>query len=442
LSGKGYFDINSKFTVAPTTPLIAGVVAHAFSFDNDKIDSYSSVVEEDVHEFGESGNDTCPDALWYHGSYDGSYPEPRDNSNVFDWNEGAVGFHIVSFSAKRLRAVSYVQDTTGGTKTFYPWVRHMIADGITATSGAVEEPGGGGETEGDIFFRYFLNGFNFAESMYSAQPKHPGEMVMIGDPLYRPFEDKNDSGQLKAFLDTTAPTITIDTDSDTSDTITVTGSYIALTGSADEYAMFRKNRSMARDYLFGFTYDTVDTRSLSPLIDEQFDSMSFELLFPALNGEEIYEIEAWDAYGNKSTASTAGLNIVWENNPPEFGDIWDDAETKTKSPGHTFFFAVDASDTDELFEYLEVGLEVTSVDATEPDSTTYKQMTLAEEAYNRSSGIMWIGGDDGGVDDKLQFEWQTDLYDTGTYEIWFYVRDGFDDYSDTYQKKKFTLVVE
>jgi hypothetical protein len=151
---------------------------------------------------------------------------------------------------------------------------------------------------------------------------------------------------------------------------------------------------------------------------------------------------ATDAYGNSATKSTEGLTIVWENNPPEFGDIWDEPETKTYNVGNEIRLFVDASDTEETFEYLELGLEVTFVDADYPDSTTYRDMVFAEKTYNRSSGVMWIGGDDGGPNDEVVYSWQTDTYDTGTYTIWFYVRDGFDDYSETYQKKKFTLVVE
>jgi hypothetical protein len=68
-------------------------------------------------------------------------------------------------------------------------------------------------------------------------------------------------------------------------------------------------------------------------------------------------------------------------------------------------------------------------------------MTLDGLKYNVSAGaglLRWVVGNY----DAVEFEWVTSEHDTGTYTIWFYVRDGFDDYSDTYQKKKFTLVVE
>jgi hypothetical protein len=271
--------------------------------------------------------------------------------------------------------------------------------------------------------------------------------VEIGDPLYRSFNDKNDSGNLFINMDDTAPVVTFETDAGSDTTITVTGSYLVLKGSTDEFALveYPMTPSPPRFYLYGLQKDDIDSRMFSPLTGEQLDSKTFELLLPALNGEEVYDIQATDAYGNERSVSTAGLNIVWVNTPPEFGIIWDWGETQTKTAGETFSFDLDASDTEESYEYLEFGLEVTEVNAEVPGLKGYRQMKLDGKRYGGPEDVGEIPYWDGGNSEyeKVEFEWATTENDTGTYTIWFYVRDGFDDYSTgDKQRKKFTLVVE
>jgi uncharacterized protein (TIGR03790 family) len=64
----------------------------------------------------------------------------------------------------------------------------MLTDGITATIGAVAEPYLAAFPEPKRFFSELIRGRTLVEAYYRAKPYNSWQMVLIGDPLYRPFK--------------------------------------------------------------------------------------------------------------------------------------------------------------------------------------------------------------------------------------------------------------
>jgi uncharacterized protein (TIGR03790 family) len=114
----------------------------------------------------------CPNAALYCGWYSLS-----KYVDAFDWQPGAIGFHIASGECATLkRAGSQV------------WCKRMLEEGVAATLGPVYEPYIQGFTMPDIFFGKLIEGnLSLAECYLISQPYLSWQMVLIGDPLYRPF---------------------------------------------------------------------------------------------------------------------------------------------------------------------------------------------------------------------------------------------------------------
>jgi uncharacterized protein (TIGR03790 family) len=121
------------------------------------------------------GPGDCPDAALYCGWY--SFARYVD---AFDWNPGAVGYHIASGEATRLLAP--------GNPV---WCNAMLEDGITATLGPVAEPYLAAFPLPDDFFSLLLTGrYSLVETYYRTKPFNSWQMVLVGDPLYNPFKNR------------------------------------------------------------------------------------------------------------------------------------------------------------------------------------------------------------------------------------------------------------
>jgi uncharacterized protein (TIGR03790 family) len=118
------------------------------------------------------GPEECPQAAIYCGWY-----SLRKYIDAFDFVDGAVGYHISSFEAADLRDPNSTQ-----------WCPAMLADGITATIGAVTEPYLHSFPEPKAFFGELFNGSCLVEAYYRTNPFNSWQLVLIGDPLYRPFK--------------------------------------------------------------------------------------------------------------------------------------------------------------------------------------------------------------------------------------------------------------
>ena len=117
------------------------------------------------------GPGEAPDAALYCGWYSlGKYVD------AFTWVKGAVGFHVASAECTTLKAA-------GSTV----WCKKMLEKGVAATLGPVAEPYLQAFPAPDVFFGCLLDGGTLVESYTVANPFWSWQMVLIGDPLYRPF---------------------------------------------------------------------------------------------------------------------------------------------------------------------------------------------------------------------------------------------------------------
>ena len=97
--------------------------------------------------------------------------------DAFDFVNGAIGYHIASFEAVNLRDPNSSQ-----------WCPSMLRDGITATLGAVSEPYLHSFPEPRAFFAELYQGHCLVEAYYRTKPFNSWQLLLIGDPLYKPFK--------------------------------------------------------------------------------------------------------------------------------------------------------------------------------------------------------------------------------------------------------------
>lgn len=128
------------------------------------------VVLNDKPELFQPGD--CPDAALYCGWY--SHHQYVD---AFEWRPGAVGYHIASSECGTLRA--------GKSQV---WCKRMLEEGVAATLGPVGEPYLQSFPVPEIFFGLLVGGrLTLSECYMSSLPFLSWQIVLVGDPLYRPF---------------------------------------------------------------------------------------------------------------------------------------------------------------------------------------------------------------------------------------------------------------
>jgi len=113
----------------------------------------------------------CPRTAIYCGWY-----SLKKYIDAFDFVDGAIGYHISSLEAVELRNPESSQ-----------WCPAMLKDGITATLGAVNEPYLHSFPEPKAFFLELFSGRCLVEAYYRTKPFNSWQLVLIGDPLYKPF---------------------------------------------------------------------------------------------------------------------------------------------------------------------------------------------------------------------------------------------------------------
>lgn len=114
----------------------------------------------------------CPDAALYCGWY--SLAKYVD---AFIWQKGAIGYHIASSECKTLKK-----------ENSQVWCKRMIEEGVCATVGPVGEPYVQAFPMPEVFFGFLSEGIlSLAECYMVSLPFLSWKMVLIGDPLYRPF---------------------------------------------------------------------------------------------------------------------------------------------------------------------------------------------------------------------------------------------------------------
>jgi uncharacterized protein (TIGR03790 family) len=128
-------------------------------------------VTEDANpaEFGTPPAPLCPHAAMYSGWYSLNH-----YNDAFQWQTGAIGFHLDSLSAL---------DPRGGLN----WSSNAIKKGITVTSGAIDEPYLSGLLRPGGTFRDLFQGANVGDAFLRNTRYLRWMIVYLGDPLYRPF---------------------------------------------------------------------------------------------------------------------------------------------------------------------------------------------------------------------------------------------------------------
>ncbi len=100
--------------------------------------------------------------------------------DAFEWQPGAVGYHIASSECSTLR-----------NKNSQVWCKRMLEEGVAATIGPVGEPYVQSFPLPAIFFKYLTEGsLSLAECYILSVPYLSWKQVLVGDPLYRPFKRK------------------------------------------------------------------------------------------------------------------------------------------------------------------------------------------------------------------------------------------------------------
>ncbi len=130
-----------------------------------------TVKEERTGKLFEPG--ACPRTAVYCGWY-----SLKKYIDAFDFVDGAVGYHISSLEAVDLRDPDSSQ-----------WCPAMLKDGITATLGAVNEPFLHSFPKPKEFFLELFKGRCLVEAYYHTNPFNSWQMLLIGDPMYRPFKN-------------------------------------------------------------------------------------------------------------------------------------------------------------------------------------------------------------------------------------------------------------
>ena len=171
LQGKAYFDARWK---EPVGKKVSGYALYDRSIHRAAKEVRESglmpVVVDDTDKLFQPGEG--PDAALYCGWY--SLAKYVD---AFTWRPGAVGYHIASSECRTLKR-----------KKSRVWCKMMIEKGVAATIGPVGEPYVEAFPPPEIFFRFLIDGYlTLAECYLVSTPFWSWKMILVGDPLYRPF---------------------------------------------------------------------------------------------------------------------------------------------------------------------------------------------------------------------------------------------------------------
>ncbi len=172
LKGKAYFDAR---WAPPDKKKLGGYAYYDFSVhkaaDRVRDSGLMPVILDQSEALFKPG--ACPDAALYCGWYRlGEYVDS------FTWKPGSVGWHIASSECNTLKR-----------KNSRIWCKMMLEKGVTATLGPVGEPYVQAFPPPAVFFGFLVDGYlSLAEVYIVSLPHLSWKMVLIGDPLYRPFD--------------------------------------------------------------------------------------------------------------------------------------------------------------------------------------------------------------------------------------------------------------
>lgn len=110
---------------------------------------------------------------WYAHPANGPF-NPKTHAD-FHFAPGSVAVHLHSYSGTSVKSPD-------------SWVGALLQRGAAVTAGNVYEPTLGGCLRFDIFYDRLLKGYTVAEAALMATPWLSWQGVVLGDPLYRPYE--------------------------------------------------------------------------------------------------------------------------------------------------------------------------------------------------------------------------------------------------------------
>ena len=176
LQGKAYFDARNKAPSEDKVKKLQGYGYYDWSIHQTaaffKQENIMDVILDDNPELFQKGD--APDAAIYCGWYSLS-----KYVDAFTWATGAVGFHIASGECVSLKRKNN------------QWCRKILENGAAVTLGPVGEPYLQSFPIPEIFFKLLAEGkLSLVESYYLSLPVLSWKMVLIGDPLYRPFKNR------------------------------------------------------------------------------------------------------------------------------------------------------------------------------------------------------------------------------------------------------------
>ena len=171
LTGRAYFDARYGF---PNDKPVSGYTLYDQSIHlaaaRIRQKGQMPVTLDDTSALFQPG--ACPQAALYCGWY--SLARYVD---AFAWVPGAVGYHIASAECQTLRK--------GPSQV---WCKRMLEEGVAVTIGPVGEPYVQAFPLPEIFFGMLVDGhLSVAECYLLSLPFLSWKMVLVGDPLYRPF---------------------------------------------------------------------------------------------------------------------------------------------------------------------------------------------------------------------------------------------------------------
>jgi uncharacterized protein (TIGR03790 family) len=174
LKGKAYFDATKPKPSENPKRMISGSNLYDYSIhlagERVRNSGVMPVLINDNKELFKPGE--CPNAALYCGWY--SLARYVD---AFQWQSGSVGYHIASQECQSLRRGNY-------------WCKMMLEKGVAATIGPVSEPYVQAFAAPEAFFGLLVEGkYTLAECYALSNPFLSWKMVLIGDPLYRPFKN-------------------------------------------------------------------------------------------------------------------------------------------------------------------------------------------------------------------------------------------------------------
>lgn len=164
LQGRAYIDIGDRDPVGNAWLEAAAAQVRTLGFDGD-VDRapatlpLSARIDAPALYFG-----------WYASDVEGAFTLPG-----FRFPPGAIAVHIHSYSATTLRSA-----TRG-------WTAPLVARGVTATVGNVNEPYLQLTHQPHLLLRGLARGDTLADAAYFALPALSWQAILVGDPLYRPF---------------------------------------------------------------------------------------------------------------------------------------------------------------------------------------------------------------------------------------------------------------